>query len=294
MKTQILTLADLIQLHNAGELVGLFAVEESAYHAGPGISRSTLQNFKLSPAHAKRAMTEKKEPTSAMEFGTAFHCATLEPVRFDATYVAAPKIDKRTTAGKAAFASWESENQGKTVIDSDDLATVLAMRDQVRGHEVASRLTNGIIEMAAYWIDEETGILCKCKPDAIVGDEGVILDVKSTKDSATEKDFLKSVGNYAYHVQAAFYLDGVREALKQSIGQSVGLQSAPGRFVFLVVEKGAPHGVDLFELDEEDIAVGRALYRKYLQEMAICQMENHWPSYPRGIKKLGRLPAWAL
>jgi len=291
-----LNLAQIKELHAAGKLIGLHDVEELAYHAGPGVSQSTLKAFKLSPAHGKAQMDKHSEPTAAMKLGTAVHCAVLEPKRFDSLYVGAPDIKRNSNAGKEAYAAWASENVGKEIIDGDDLALVKKMREAVRAHEVAATLTTGVIEQAAYWIDETTGLLCKCKPDAIVFEQGVILDLKTTNDDATEKAFGKAVGNYGYHIQAAFYLDGVKEALKQSSvvdSRSVGLQSTPERFVFLVVEKSAPHGVALFELDFSDLCIGREAYKKYLQELAICQMENYWPSYRQGIQTI-KIPTWAL
>lgn len=304
MNTKILNLADLIALHAAGKLIGLFNVEEEAYHAGPGVPQSMLKEFGQSPAHAKAYIERKSEPTQAMKFGTAVHCSVLEPSRFASTYVQAPECDRRTKAGKETYAAWESENQGKNVLDQDDMQTVKAITAAVNAHEAASTLTRGLVEMAAYWIDEETGILCRCKADAIVADQGVILDLKTTSGSATQGEFARSVANYGYHIQAAYYLDGVREALRQSIfladcddssvGRFVGLPvgQSVDRFVFMVVEKGRPYGVALFELDAASIQVGRNLYRKYLQELAICRMENHWPAYSQGIQTI-QLPSWA-
>lgn len=298
----MLNLNQLLELHAAGKLIGLFDVEEEAYHAGPGVPQSMLKEFKNSPAHAKNYIERKSEPTAAMKFGTAVHCAVLEPARFAATYVQAPDCDRRTKVGKETYAAWESENQGKNVLDSDDMTTVQNIRAAIQAHEVASTLTKGMIEKAAYWIDEETGLLCRCKADAIVGEAGVVLDLKTTSGDATQAEFAKAVANFGYHIQAAYYLDGVREAIRQSIFQPLDLSIAGSvdlsvgqsldRFVFLVAEKARPHGVALFELDAASIQVGRNLYRKYLQELAICRMENHWPAYRQGIQTI-QLPSWA-
>ena len=289
----MLNLEQLKGLHAAGKLVGFHDVEEGAYHAfKEATSQSGLKGFKRSPAHAKMEMEKISEATASMILGTAVHCSTLEPKAFDSRYVAAPKFDRRTTAGKEAAALFDIQNKGKIALSPDDFETVKAMTKAIKNHEIAAKLTTGIVEKAAFWIDEETGILCKCKPDAMIIEEGVILDLKTTCDDATEKDFCRSVANYGYHVQAAFYLEGIKEACRQSVGlQSPGLQSL-NRFVFLVAEKNAPHGVALFELEHFDLERGRETFRKYLQELAMCRMENHWPSYRQGIQTV-QLPPWA-
>src|SRR5581483_10081660 len=92
------------------------------YHAHRATSHSTLEMFRRSrklyhAIHVARTM-DRPEPTAAMQLGTHVHCAVLEPERFEAEYVYAPKCDRRTTAGKAAYAEFCAATAGKTVIDA--------------------------------------------------------------------------------------------------------------------------------------------------------------------------------
>ena len=60
------------------------------YHAHPAISKSGLDLISRSPAHYR--YRAPKEPSRAMEIGTAIHTALLEPDRYAAEYV----IDRKS------------------------------------------------------------------------------------------------------------------------------------------------------------------------------------------------------
>ena len=51
-----------------------------------------------------------------MVFGTAVHVATLEAEAFPDRYHVMPKVDRRTTIGKAAYAAALNEAEGKVVL----------------------------------------------------------------------------------------------------------------------------------------------------------------------------------
>jgi exodeoxyribonuclease VIII len=108
-------------------------------------------------------MIHPPQPTAAMDFGTALHCAVLEPIRFSKEYIAAPKVDRRTKEGKATWAAFEADNADKSVMDADDFLTVQRMRESAWAHPIAKQLLSGQghNEVGAVWVNEETGITCK-------------------------------------------------------------------------------------------------------------------------------------
>jgi hypothetical protein len=59
-----------------------------------------------------------------MAFGTAVHTFVLEQDRFADEFVVAEKFDRRTKEGKEAAARFEEGNQGKTLITSEEMATL--------------------------------------------------------------------------------------------------------------------------------------------------------------------------
>ena len=54
------------------------------------ISSSGLKRLLLSPLHLQRYLLRQHESTPQLDFGTAAHCALLEPERFAREYVALP------------------------------------------------------------------------------------------------------------------------------------------------------------------------------------------------------------
>jgi hypothetical protein len=58
------------------------------------------------------------QPTDAMKQGSLVDCLITEPQNFDRKYVVAPKVDRRTKAGKEAWAACEEQARA-------NLATVI-------------------------------------------------------------------------------------------------------------------------------------------------------------------------
>lgn len=261
-------------------------ITNAEYHGGPGVSKSMLDVIAAkSPMHLQylRSAANDNEPTAAQALGTAFHSLLLEPDDFAASYVVAPKFDKRTKDGKAGWEAFQAEHEGKQFIDADMDAILSAMREAVHAHPVARALITapGHAERSVYWTDPITGELCRCRPD-YWREDGIIVDVKTTDDASPE-GFAKSVANWRYHVQDPFYTDGIHQA--------TGI--APRGFVFLVVEKKAPHAVAVYSLDRESRDLGRMEYRRDLQRYADCVRSGKWPGYGEVIQEIG-VPQWKL
>lgn len=268
------------------ENVGLLSMPADQYHAHSAVGHSGLVRIIRSPAHYREYVTNPPEPTPAMQFGTAFHAALLEPGIFGETFVVAPKFDRRTKDGKAEAEAWEAENAGKTALTAEQMAAIEQMVASVKQHAGASMLLGcGLAEMSAFWIDQETGIECKCRPDflAMAGETITgIVDVKTCCDASAD-GFARAIATLGYDVQAAFYQDG----LKALTGRTIP-------FYFIVVEKEAPYAVAAYKASDDVIEVGRAKYRGALQLLKWCRDRGSWPSYqPNGEIEMINLPRWA-
>jgi len=257
------------------------------YHSGEGVSRSDLRLILRSPAHYKAAKEAPQEETKAMLIGSAFHCLTLEPELFPRRYVVAPDgLDRRTKEGKEAWASFESEAAGKKVLKQEDYEAAEKMAQAIQEHPLGGRLVNGgEAEKSVFW-ETSTGngqVLCKCRPDYIKALRGstVIVDLKSTEDARPEA-FGKSSWNYGYHMQAAFYMDGLSATL-----------GPVGAFLFIVVEKHPPYAVAVYQASDQMIDAGRKQYMNALEVYAECTAKDVWPAYPQEIQELW-LPGWAV
>ena len=260
---------------------GLLRMPAKQYHADQSIGHSGIIKLLKSPAHLREALDHPSPPTPAMAFGTAVHTHVLEPDRFFEEFAVVEKFDRRTKEGKEAAARFEQENQGKTLITSDDLATLTRVRAAVHAHEGAVRLfKQGEAELSAFWTDPLTGIPCRCRPDWFNGT--AVVDLKSCVD-ASSRGFSRAIANLGYDIQAAFYVDGMKAVTGTELP-----------FLFVAVEKEAPHAVALYRADPEIIEVGRKKYRAALQLLKWCQDSGCWPAYqPGGEIELISLPRWA-
>ena len=245
------------------------------YHAHPALSKSVLDKVARSPLHARAYLDgEREEPTKAMEFGTAFHAAVLEPERFADAY-AVFTGDRRTKEGKAAYQALL--DRGAQVVDQDDYDRICEMSAAVRAHPTAGALLqpgSGVAEASVFWQATEQ-VECKCRPDFWRVEERVVVDIKTT-DDASPAAFAGSVINYRYHVQAAHYLKG----------------TGARQFIFVVVEKKAPYAIAVYELDAAALELGAQLRERDIERFATCTEFGIWPGYDADITTLS-LPAWA-
>jgi hypothetical protein len=260
-------------------------VTRAEYERIEAVNNTRLGWFGKTAAHAHYRMTHPEEDTDALRLGDAVHAAVLEPERFARQYVAAPKFDKRTNAGKLESAAWMEANAFKCALTAAEHALASAIRDAVWAQPLASELLKGPgqNEMTAIWTDAETGLLCKGRIDRFTKFQNstMVLDLKTTKDEATPAEWGKSCAKFHCHRQAAFYLDGLN-----------AISPRQRRFVHIVVEKEPPYCLALMELDDSALAEGRAQYRRALALYKKCTETGEWPGYPVGIYGMD-IPHWA-
>ena len=248
-----------------------------AYHAYDGISRSGLDLVSKSPLHFLAGGKPKSK--RHLELGTALHTAILEPARFSEDYLILKGVKARTASEyKQAVKSRGSET---TLIESEAV-NILGVQDAITDNEaIFLELSDcDLFEVSAFV--SINGLLCKCRYDALNTKTAVSIDVKSTQSSAPE-DFSKSVANYRYHVQDAFY-----SAIYAAItGERLNA------FKFLAVENEPPHCPMLYQLDGEARAIGQHEAEKDLEAYDQAMTSNVWRGYEHESKLLS-LPNWAV
>lgn len=258
-------------------------ISNEDYHAGKGVSKSQLDMVAKCPALLpwQKAAPVDTEKLKALDMGSALHCLLLEPDQFDKRFIVAPQFNRRTTAGKEDEASFlrDVEGMGMTVMDAEQGRKLQLMRESALAHPAARWLleADGHAEASFYWTDEETGELCRIRPDRYLVNHPVLADVKKVADMDR---FARHIEEFRYHVQDAMY----REGFTQVTGD------APG-FFFLAVSETIDCGrypVRVFELDAEDVDAGHALFRRDLNTYHRCRTSNDWG----GVETIKR-PAWA-
>jgi hypothetical protein len=120
---------------------------------------------------------------------------------------------------------------------------------------------------------------CRAKADWLRPDG--IVDYK-TAESASPAGLPRTVHNYGYYVQAAFYLRGFRAT-------HPGVEPF---FAFVTQEKDAPYLTLPFQLTERALAYGDRLCAEALRRYRDCSESDVWPGYEHSIEDLIDLPAY--
>ncbi|HDQ6771845.1 TPA: exodeoxyribonuclease VIII [Escherichia coli O156:H25] len=260
-----------------------YGISNENYHAGPGVSKSQLDDIADTPAlylWRKNAPVDTTK-TKTLDLGTAFHCRVLEPEEFSNRFIVAPEFNRRTNAGKEEEKAFlmECASTGKTVITAEEGRKIELMYQSVMALPLGQWLVEsaGHAESSIYWEDPETGILCRCRPDKIIPEFHWIMDVKTTADI---QRFKTAYYDYRYHVQDAFYSDGYEAQF-----------GVLPTFVFLVASTTVECGrypIEIFMMGEEAKLAGQQEYHRNLRTLADCLNTDEWPA----IKTLS-LPRWA-
>jgi hypothetical protein len=179
----------------------------------------------------------------------------------------------------------ECYTTGKVPLLAPEAAVVDAMAAAVSAHPVAKHLfTAGKAEVSLFWVDEATGVKCKARldylPDPVEGRRLLVPDLKSAV-SAEPGEFSRNAARYKYVGQEVWYCDGI---------EALGLGTDPA-FLFVAVEKEAPHVVTVGQFNNDDRKLSAALNDKARRIYAACLATDTWPGYSDGIADLS-LPAW--
>lgn len=280
--------------------LGLFEdISIEDYHGGPGLSSSSIKMaakaLRLHKAYESGEI--QKEDTEATIIGSAVHCAVLEPDKFDDIYAIIPNDVKKPTSAQLTakkpaqktidlIAWWDDfnqENQGKLQIKESERDDALRIRDAVYSHpEAKEYFFDYKTEVSGWYLDQDfehgegTNMLCRYRPDLRSND--YIVDLKTCVD-ASKSAFMKTIGNYGYHISAAHYLEGDRCIMKTS----------HNTFVFIAVEKKPPYMVAVYQLSERDLDLGKWIRRESLNSIKKSREEKNWPGYNNDITQMTEL-----
>ncbi len=248
-----------------------------------------------SPAHAVAEKEEraKAKDTPTLRFGSAFHCAMLEPDALELRYIGKPDgMSFATREGK----EWRASQTG-TILEplpgaaSNPMDHLRRMQDAVFGHKWAGPLlreAGALREVSLSWEEswpyqQSTGspvVRCKGRPDFIAWP--ILIDLKTCLDARPRK-FGQQANDLGYFFKMAWYADGL---------VACGL-SAPQEVYLIAVEKAPPYAVNVFMVPTETMNAARAFKFLALSRYADCAREGLWPAYPEDIHPIV-LPPWRL
>lgn len=311
---------------NEGIYLNMPAAE---YHGSPGVSNTMLKHLRRSPAHLQEYLQEGIETTEEMMLGTLAHSRILEPDQplpkialipetypapADCSAVKQKKCqpgDPLPWHGGANYCRlWKQniEAAGGVVLTKERMAVLNGMVEALKGSPRACDAlgqANGISEVSIFTRFCLGGeVLRRMRLDFVhVG--SCLVDVKTCEDARLDR-FRSHAYDMGYHRQAAYYLDGFNDAvrdevvmqkLRASMTEETWIELKPifqpkETFVFIAIERKPPHGICFFQVHPNALEKGREEYVEGLRLYIECARQDTWPAYTDEIQLLD-VPEWA-
>ena len=249
----------------------------SKYCAHEAVNWSSLKHMRDSALAYRYRQDVPRDDTPALALGRLTHALVFEPETIDRDYAIWEGGARR---GKA-WLEFEEANAGRTIFKPDEIDEATQMADAVRRHHlVQPYLDGGVFESSLFWRDEATGMDCKARPDWLLEDRRILLDLKTAR-SIDGRRFGAAAASYGYHCQLAHYAAGVLAVHGW----------LPKRVLIVAVEKDGPHDVAVFELDSDALWAGQEEVKELMERLRQCKMLDKWPGRYQDEQAL-QLPAW--
>lgn len=266
----------------------------SNYESIQAINYSALRlgRTSLPRMHEVVMGTMPSDTSPALAVGTLLHEAMQHGDGWAKRYAVRPEgIDRRTKAGKEAYAQWLATlPEGAKVLESateaNAVITVDEMRRSILSHPVASMLARvpGETEVQLVCVDRKARLDKVC-----IGDDGksdkpvplMIVDWKSTVD-ASPAGFARSAAKYGYHQQAAWYVD----MLECARGIRVP-------FVFVAVESTWPYSVGVYQLVADQLEAAHQINEDIVTRYKAWREAGCSRHHTGDMIKLLTLPEWS-
>jgi hypothetical protein len=226
--------------------------------------------------------------------GKAAHDMLLMGTDWILKYHVLPEGFSAAASKKFAYAIEDRDaaiESGIPVLRYQDAKVVHAVTKAIGANRDAiNALSNGLPEMTLAWQDKETGVWLRARPDwlpnSIINGAPVrvVTDLKFLAQThCRPHGFSKALFDFGYHQSAAFYDDGIEAIYGQRATN----------WLFIAVEKDAPHSVSVYELPQQDVERGRFQNRQAIRTFADCLAADKWPSYTSEEIQMIGLPVWA-
>ena len=245
------------------------------YHAHPALSSSAIKTVATKSLAHWKGQVRKESPAFAL--GSAVHAELLEPEKQLLVRGPESRRGKIWSEGKV-----EAEVQGKIFLTEADYDLAKEMSDACLENTMANQLLTNpemIAEASFFATCPDTGLELKTRPDGLIIDAGIALDVKTTQD-VSPQGFDRTIRSFGYDLQAAFYMYVLK------------LSDVPTKnFIFIGIEKEKPHVTACYELSEIYLRHAHNRMMDTLHMIKKAQEDDHygtqWP-------ELGtvHLPAW--
>lgn len=280
---------------------GIFkGVPMNEYRKWKGVSKSMFSSVLKSGLHLKRYFEKGESESQFMVFGNLVDTMLFEESLFAERYSFVPETYPSTVKNVTTNKPWNwnanyckewrdekfAEHPDIKLISSDDFYRAGKIRESILRHPEASKWLEGAqYQVSMSWVDHETGLTCKGRPDALK--EERIIDLKVTND-CHPRGFSRTMNNFLYHCQAAFYHDGYFAARDLPIPETIQIP-----FSFIAAEDQEPFDVVCYNIGEQSFDVGRMIYREALQRYLDIKETGEYCGYSNVAEEI-EIPQYAI
>jgi PDDEXK-like domain of unknown function (DUF3799) len=251
----------------------------SEYRAIDALNISRLKELQRSPLHYVHRLGHPLV-TAPLTLGTAAHCATLEPERFNRQFAV---WDRRTDSGRMAprngkwWDAFQAANDTRTILTGDERDEAISIATAVRADPVAMRyLESGEPEVSMTW---EPGRKGRVDWLTFIAGKPVLVGLKTARD-CRHFSFGSAAAKLGYPLQWAWYQDGYK-----------AIRGTVPTVIEIVVESAPPHAVAVYRIVDDILAYGREQYEELLDQLAECERRKEWPG-PYTEEQVLTLPSW--
>jgi len=253
-------------------------VPEEEYHSWDAVSKSGLSRFSANPGKFKYC---SQKETKKMSVGSAIDIILFEGEEsFYNKFAIKPEGFKGT---RKEDKIWKKEFEHMPQMSIQESENCIQAANSVLDNDLAQEYLNGsLYQLSLVWVDEETGLLCKARPD-IKPEGNIIVDLKSTAN-VSYRVFQKVFHNLKYHWQAAFYSQGWEKLTSEEIW----------RFEFICVETEFPYPVEVYgvDMDSDTIDLAKVQINSTMSRYLECKETDRWP-VSSGVERDIELPGYA-
>jgi hypothetical protein len=291
---------------------GLFAgVPAQLYHEDP-LPTPSLSNHFLATLHEKsprhawighprlNPAWRRRPSTDGQDFGSAAHAAVLGAGRVKIIEAKNYLSDFAKTARKQAYLNgevpvlkprWELIQEMRRVL----LAKLSSLESTIPN--VFDERWQGRPEVMAAW--QEDGLWCRAladywikpQPEFRFAPDGLIVDYKTTAESAMGEDWPRTLYGMNGDYQPVWYRHGFNMAMRQ--GDPDTPRPNLPRFIYIVQENVEPFASEFFELSAVADEHARGKMVDAFWRAAACFKLGEWPDYPARLNKI-EPPQWLL